>query len=170
MTTFKALDRAIDECLRLPVQLPNGETKTYEIPDVDAKTGIWCQKMLSVGVAVHQGQQPEKLGQLDDDEERGLYERVLGPVYQEMIDDGIRWRTIKRVGMTAFLWAAGNEEVAERFWETGGDPKALGQTQNRRTRRSGSRKKANGGAGGTTPRATSTNGTKTPNPGASPGQ
>jgi len=97
----------------------------YVVASPDAETGLWCQRMLTtaaVGAGGHDLSENEVDDLLlDDDQERALYRRVLGSVYDELIKDGVSWERLKHVGTTAFMWAAGNKQTAEEFWNSGGD-------------------------------------------------
>lgn len=123
---FAELDEFWDDTLDIPIR-----GKVYKIPSPDAETGLWCQQVFEMGVRAESGQkvsaaQTKRL-RLDDDEERELYDRVLGPVKQEMIDDGLTWARISAVAQTAIIWIATDRTTAERYWNeqvVGGGPKA----------------------------------------------
>lgn len=118
--SFADLDEFFDDTLKLPVG-----GKTYVIASVDAETGLWCQRMLSTAAEVATGSDlsETEVGDLllDDDQERDLYRRVLGDVYDELVADKVGWERLKHVGTTAFMWAAGNKQTAEDFWLSGGE-------------------------------------------------
>lgn len=118
--SFADLDEFFDDSLRLPVG-----GKVYVIASVDAETGLWCQRMMISAADVATGGQLSEDDiedlVLDDDQERDMYKRVLGPVYDQLIADGVSWERLKHVGTTAFMWAAGNKQNAEEFWVSGGD-------------------------------------------------
>lgn len=108
------------------LKLPVGE-KTYVVESPDANTGLWVQSLMSASAAVRAGLVPTETDSkliLDDDEERSLYERVLGPTCQQMIDDGVRWPALKRAGAAAVAWIAFGEEAAERVWNGSAEGKA----------------------------------------------
>lgn len=159
---FKDLDEFFDDSLKLPVG-----GKTYVIPGPSAETGLWCQRRM---IAAQRNKRRQDAGQpieddgLDDDEEADLYQRCLGPVYDQMIADDVAWNKIKHCGITAYLWCAGNVVAAEQYWES--DPEALARAQNRAARRatakSGSKRKTVGAAETMTRRRASTSGTKSP--------
>lgn len=117
---FRDLDEFFDPTLRLPIR-----GKTYVVQSVDAKTGLWCQRALTVGVqAVSGGDLTEAQIdglELDDAQELDLYRKVLGDVYDEMLADGLPWEILRHAGMTAFMWAAGNKQAAEDYWESPGE-------------------------------------------------
>jgi hypothetical protein len=149
----------IDELLDDGIYLPAGG-KRYRIPSPDAELGLWCQRVLGAGIAINAGQEPPKLQalpqSLNDDEERELYIRLLGPAWQEMLADGVSWERVRLIGQTVFVWVGGGREMAELYWNSGGDPKV---STNRANRRAGS----TGSAGASTTKArASTSGTRSP--------
>lgn len=135
---MRDLDEFFNDTLEL---LVNGTT--YVVPSPDAKTGLWCLRLseaAETGTVV-----------LDDDRELGMYQRVLGPVWGQMVEDGVSLPRIAFAGQTAFVWITQGPVAAEIFWDTLGK----GPSPNRETRRSTS----TAAAGATNGRA-STNGTK----------
>jgi hypothetical protein len=142
--------------------------KEYRIPSISAEVGVRCQALISIGkraaiaIAVaSNGADGDADGNADPDlserdrqvltdvEEVELYQQILGPVWQQLHDDGAPWALIKHMANTAMAYFTLGEEAAVEAW----DPKA----PNRETRRAAAR---NGTAGaGRTRRAGSTNGT-----------
>ncbi|WP_336214381.1 DUF7426 family protein [Nonomuraea sp. LPB2021202275-12-8] len=120
---FKDLDDFFSDGLELPVG-----GKTYRIPAPSAETGLFCQRLAEAGVAAAQGKDVPEV-ELDDVRELELYQRVLGPVYAELIADGVSWPKLKHVAITAFMWVAGNEQAAEAYWEQGPSPEAQAPTK-----------------------------------------
>lgn len=120
---FKDLDEFFDPSLQLPIR-----GKTYVIESPDAKTGLFVQGMMSLAADARAGLDvnPADLQalKLDDDEERDLHKRLLGPVYDEMLADGVRWHQIQHVGHTVIFWVIRGKAFAEAYWNGGGDPKA----------------------------------------------
>jgi hypothetical protein len=149
---FKDLDEFFEDTLSLPVG-----GKTYVVPGPSAETGLWAQRLIESGKAAYFG---KATAELDDDEETNVYQRVLGPAFDEMVANGVLWKRIQHCGVTALIWCAGNEAAAEQYWEHGQSPEFQARAQNRATRRSGSKKKTGSAAATTTRKATSTNGTK----------
>jgi hypothetical protein len=151
---FKDLDDFFHDSLDLPIG-----AKIYSVPSPDATLGLWCQRVLGAGISIANGGDPDTIPnlpqELDDQEERDLYVRLLGPVWDQLQADGVSWERIRMVGQTAFIWVGGSRELAEQFWNSGGDPKA--SAPNRSARRAGSTSTA---AGGTTPPLVSGNGTR----------
>jgi len=103
--------------------------RTYVVPPPDAKTGLLCQRMMSVTADALSGRKtaPKASTQLDDGEELDLYERLLGPVTWAQVMDpanGLNWPAVQHMGTTALIWAAFDKESALEFWKSGGRPKA----------------------------------------------
>ncbi|MEV4472805.1 hypothetical protein [Nonomuraea sp. NPDC049504] len=135
MTQFQDLDDFFDDSLRLPVG-----GKTYVIPAPDAEVGLLCQRLMHASLAAQSGEQVDdpKLNELaevvlNDDEERDLYQRVLGPVWDELVRDGVSWPKVQHVGATAMVWVAAGEDAAAKIWARGGAGEA--SAPNRATRR-----------------------------------
>src|SRR5262245_50084393 len=105
--TFRDLDEVFDDSLRLPIG-----GKTYVVPPADARLGLYCQRLLAAGIDAHAGRTPVFPTQLDDAQELDLYQRCLGPVYNELVADGVTWPKIRHAGTTAYLWTAGDKELA----------------------------------------------------------
>ncbi|WP_420819222.1 DUF7426 family protein [Nonomuraea lactucae] len=134
MATFRELDEFFDPSLRLPAG-----GRTYVIPPPDAEVGLLCQRLMHAGLAVEAGQQVDEEGLhqlaetvLDDNQEKDLYRRILGPVYDELFADKVSWPVIQHVGQTALVWVAAGLEAAAKHWES---VSGEGQAPNRATRR-----------------------------------
>jgi hypothetical protein len=115
-------------------RFPDG--KTYKVPSPDARTGLWLTGLADTAMAALRGGamtagERERL-KLDDDEEKSLYQRVLGPVYDEMIADGVSWTALQKVGQDAYLTFAMSEQIADAALAGQGEAKAR---PNRATRR-----------------------------------
>jgi hypothetical protein len=141
-----------------PSKHPDG--KTYRVPSPDAKTGLWLTALADLGVRASQGGDlaPDDLAslKLDDDKERSLYQRVLGPVYDEMVADGVKYTALQTVAQDAYLCFAMSSEIADGALES------LGKAQpNRRQRRAAKRP-----AGPRSRRASTGSATPTPPPGS----
>lgn len=169
MTQFQDLDEFFDDSLALPVG-----GKLYRIPPPDAEVGLLCQRLMQAGLAAEQGEQvndPE-LNELaavvlDDDEERDLYVRILGPVWAELRADGVSWPKIQHVGSTALVWVAAGKEAAAKIWVAGSTGEA--PAPNRATRRatvSAAKSTRSRGSATTTTRTTASRSRKAaPSPG-----
>ena len=141
-----------DDTLELPFR-----DKTYVVRDPDAETYRWCMQLAkridNEGEAVV----------LDDDGEQELYERALGPVFDELQEDGhTGGKVLQRCGITAFFWIVGSVDMADKYWASGGDPKAVRDlVANRASRRSGSKTGASGAKASKTRSRASTSTTRT---------
>ncbi len=152
---FKDLREFFDGSLRLPI-----DGKTYVIPPISAEDGLWAQALLDVAVKADGGAEASEddVAVLNDDDERNLYERMLGPVYDEMKADKIDWPSIARAGTTAYLFFTVGEEAAQSFWQSGSSGEAQGPNREQRrssrttSSRSGRSTKTAGSRAGTTSR------------------
>ncbi|MFD0659770.1 DUF7426 family protein [Thermocatellispora tengchongensis] len=145
MTTFQDLDDFFDDSLPLPVG-----GKWYRIPAPDAEVGLLCQRLMHASLAAEQGEAVDdpKLTALaevvlTDDEERDLYQRVLGPVFDELRADGVSWPKIQHVGATALVWVAAGKDAAAKMWASGG----MGKPRPRTGRLVGQRRRNRPGHG-----------------------
>jgi hypothetical protein len=112
---FKDLGEfADDPVLELPI-----DGRIYVVQGVDGETGLWAQRLLDMGMAAMRGQEVDG-SKLDDDQERGVYARLLGDTFQELLDAGVTWERIKHCAYTALLWIASSMSTAEEFWATWG--------------------------------------------------
>lgn len=112
---FADLQEFFDPTLRLPIR-----GKEYVIASPDARTGLWCQRLLVTATSAVAGVEVTAADlaglELDDDQEQDLYLRLLGPVFEQMQADGLPWEMIKHAGQTVFMWVAGGREAAEEVW------------------------------------------------------
>lgn len=115
---FKDLREFVDKA---SIDLPIDGT-VYTVYDVDAETGLWAQSVLEVGAAAYNGQDLDGAELLDDDAERGVYQRLLAGTFDQMCADGVAWNDIKHASITALVWITVDEESATRYWESGGTP------------------------------------------------
>lgn len=134
---FEALDELFDDSLELPI-----EGKTYKIPSPSGETGLQVQRITTVAVQLLAGGTPADAEHLDDDEERDLLQMCLGPVYDQLLADGVSWPWIRHAGLTAMFWITAGIDEALAFWKAAGDPSRL--APNRETRRN--KTKATGSA------------------------
>lgn len=162
---FADLAEAFDDALHLPI-----DGTVYDIPSPDYELGLWVQAMVSAGISISQGLEGDpdrKIPKLrfegedgdEDSEEARLYARLLGPAWRRLRDDKVSWPKIKMVAETTVYWIAMGVDVAEQYWNSGGDPKAVSLVQrgNRATRRATASKST--GTASTTRRPASTKAT-----------
>jgi len=118
---FEDLDAFFDDHLELPIR-----GKVYRIPPADAELGLLCSRLVMAGeqVAAKGAVEKDTAAVLNDEEESDIYERLLGPVREEMIADGLDWQRISHVGSTALIWTALGKAAALNFWRSGARPKA----------------------------------------------
>jgi len=135
--TFKALDGALDgEALELPI--PSGKHpggRVYRIPDPPADLGARVARLVTSAIAAYQTGEAPDVEILDDNDERDIVERLLGPAYEEMRADGVRWSYIRHAGVTAMFWVAVGEDAAREYWESAGRGEARPAGGNRASRR-----------------------------------
>ncbi|GGS88529.1 hypothetical protein GCM10010176_035380 [Nonomuraea spiralis] len=112
MPKFPELNASLGESLELPVPLPRGQVKTYYVPPVDAETWEWLSARFAAGDDE----------EVDDRSEKTIYQRCLGPVYDELYADKAGWEQVRRCGLTALSWHVQGEEAAMKVW-VGGPPK-----------------------------------------------
>jgi hypothetical protein len=154
MAGFKALDALFDDSISLPYK-----GKVYVVPSPPAEDGLKAEKISMLAARMMAGGEAPNQAVLDDDEEVDLYRLCLGPVYDELLADRVSSAAIKHFGITAMLWVTQDQETAERYWGSGGDPSLL--APNRAARRAKSSSSAGAAASATRSRG-STSGTKTP--------
>jgi len=120
---FKELEEFFDAQITLPIL-----GREYVIESPDAETGLLCQRIMASAATVMAGGEASEADtakiRLDDDEERDLYERLLGAAWDQMIADKVPWTLIKHAGSTALVWVTAGRDDAEAFWEAG--PKSPG--------------------------------------------
>ena len=120
--------------------------KTYTVPSPSAATGLFVQQVMGVAADVQAGNEVDDQSlqslTLDDAEEKNLYKRLLGPVYDEFVADGLSWEHIKHAGITCIVWVMQDRDSAEAFWNTGGKPapKARKATADRKPKKAAAKK------------------------------
>nr|WP_282795204.1 hypothetical protein [Streptomyces sp. CC224B] len=153
MATFEALDELFDDSLTLPIK-----GKTYRIPSPSGEDGLRVQRITTTAARLIAGGEALDAEQLDDAEERDLLEMCLGPVYEQLLADGVDWAWIRHAGLTAMFWIIADVEQAQAYWRAAGDPSR--RAPNRETRRATAKAtKGGSGAAKSTPRRGSTSGT-----------
>ncbi|WP_188197216.1 DUF7426 family protein [Nonomuraea sp. SYSU D8015] len=154
MTGFRDLDEFFDPNLRLPIK-----GKTYVIPPPDAEVGLLVQRLMHAGIAVEAGQDVDttNLNELaetvltNESKDSDLYQRLLGPVWDELFADRLDWPVIQHVGETVLLWVAAGIDAARRHWEAGAGEAEAPNRKARRARAAAARStRSRGSATGTT--------------------
>lgn len=113
------------------------EGKTYLVAPPDATTGVrWASIGELILFDTPTPQQLERL-KLDDDDERSLYEQVLGATLVEMQADGVEWPRVRQIAQDAFTYWAVNPQMADAVLVNQGEAVAR---ENRATRRAAAKK------------------------------
>ncbi|MYY08829.1 hypothetical protein GT204_07905 [Streptomyces sp. SID4919] len=149
---FEALEELFDDALELPVK-----GKTYKIPSPSAEDGLKIQRITTMAARLVDGGEAVDTDLLDDDEETDLIRLCLGPVYDDLLADGVDWAWLRHAGLTAMFWITAGADAAMTYWAAAGDPSRL--APNRETRRKKAQKSGSAAAKSTRTRG-STNGTK----------
>ncbi|MFH8345012.1 hypothetical protein [Streptomyces sp. NPDC018045] len=145
---FKELGELLDETLAIPIK-----GTVYTVPAPSAEIGLRVQAITNAAaVAADGGRVDETI--LSDAAERDLFRDVLGTAHRQMVADGVPWPALKHAAITAMVWIAQDQDAAEAFWNSGGDPNRL--APNRAARR------ARPGAANSTQSRGSTSGTSGP--------
>ncbi|WP_326797443.1 hypothetical protein OG946_20150 [Streptomyces sp. NBC_01808] len=149
-TAFEALDSLLDDALELPIK-----GKLYRIPSPSGEDGLKVQRITNLAVQMLAGGESVDTEILDDDLEHDLFRLCLGPVYDELLADGVDWSWIRHAGKTAMMWIVSGVEDAREFWARAGAPSQ--PAPNRAARRAA--KRTGSAAASKTPRRGSTSGT-----------
>lgn len=105
---FKDFSELAGELLQLPI---NG--KTYTIPAVSAADGLKAEDL------IRRSAQGEPVPMKE------LMPLLMGPVYQELLDDNVSLAAFTRAQLTVIADFQQGRDVAEATWETAGNPKEL---------------------------------------------
>ncbi|TYB71247.1 hypothetical protein FXF51_02075 [Nonomuraea sp. PA05] len=135
MAQFRNLDEFFNPTLPLPIG-----AKTYVVPPPDAEVGLLVQRLMHAGIAAEAGHEVDSEGLsalaesviTNESKDTDLYQRLLGPVWDEMFSDGLDWPVIQHVGETVLIWVAAGVDAAVKHWDAGAGEAAA---PNRRTRR-----------------------------------
>lgn len=114
-----------DDALEIPGvksrKYPEG--KTYFIPSPDAETGMRLSALAEIAVKVNKAidvnERDVRRLHLDDTEEREFAQQVLGPVYEELIEDGVSWVRLQRITQYAYVHFAFSPEAAREAADRG---------------------------------------------------
>jgi hypothetical protein len=152
--------RDLTEVLNLQLRLPIRGT-TYVVDPPPANIGAHLVNRLALGIAADAGLpiNDEDRGQLivDDEDMPDFGRQCLGPVYDQMLADGISHPELEFATTTAFYaWTLGLE-FAEQYWESAGE---LGRPTEQRSGRPTATPTPPAEAS-TTPTPASASGTKT---------
>lgn len=139
MGKLKDLSQIIKPGHDLPI---NG--KTYHVPAVTAEVGLAFNSFVSVAFRAQQAKQKDQdfipddddMQILNDQQEHDMVRDVLTDgLWEEMVEDGLTFEHMRIASMYALIHATQGEEVADRFWTSGGKA----QAPNRSARRTATR-------------------------------
>lgn len=123
--------------------------RSYRIPAPDALTGLRLNTLADMTLKVTRGVDVTEVDvkrlRLNDEDEREFLEMVLGDALAQMIEDGVVWPHVQRLGMYAFVFYGISEEAAAKAAENGlfrGNAPA----PTNRTARRGAKKTSSGSA------------------------
>jgi hypothetical protein len=135
--SFKELGELLDEFIDLPVPIgdrKDGKTKTYRVESPSGRDGLKIEQITQIAVTLVQGGEDINTEMLDDSEEKDTFRLLLGPVYDEMLADGVKWVWLRHAALTCLMWVNSGLQTAEQYWASAGDPERL--ARNRAERRS----------------------------------
>lgn len=158
-TQFADLDAVFSPGIRFSIA-----GRPYTILPPSAEVGLWCQRLAQAAGVLRAAETDaelaaamEQIGEVPDlPGDLTMPQRVLGPLWQQLADDGVDHARIRFVALTAFAWVIGDEDAARRYWDSGGRPEAV--APNRATRRAAAT--AATGAASMTPSRGSGSGTR----------
>lgn len=113
MPDFEDLGDFLSPTLDLPVA-----GKTYRVPSPPAAVGLRLQAAFAVTNARRAGVDAKArwVQLLNDDTTTSLEQDALGPVYDEMLADGLTIEQLNHAGMTAYLWIVAGDDAAHFYW------------------------------------------------------
>lgn len=127
---------SLNESLKLPI---NGVI--YEVQPITADVGLRFIDTLNVTAklqdAKNEGKEPsaDDIEILTDAAEHDMYRDALADSWEVMTEDGLTFAELKTAALFVIMHGVYGEEIAERFWNSGG--KELGR--NRAERRTATR-------------------------------
>ncbi|MBD5787107.1 hypothetical protein IF650_13045 [Cellulosimicrobium terreum] len=113
MPAFDDIGDLLSPSLDLPVA-----GKVYHVPSPPALVGLRLQAAWAVTMARRTGSpaKDQHLQLLAEDTGTSLEQDALGPVYDEMVADGVSVDVLNHAGMTAYLWVVSGESAARTYW------------------------------------------------------
>lgn len=114
MTQFEDIGEYLSPTLDLPLA-----GKTYKVPSPPAAVGLRLQASWAISNATAAGSAPKAhhLATFAADDGSTSFEQdALGPVYDEMLADGVSIEQLTHAGMTAYLWVVAGERAARAWW------------------------------------------------------
>lgn len=116
MPEFDDLGAYLSPTLDLPVA-----GTTYKVPSPPALVGLRLQAAWAVTNARQAGVAAKAHHAAlvaADDGATSLEQDALGPVYDQMLADGVSTEVLNHAGMTAYLWVVAGERAARLWWVT----------------------------------------------------
>lgn len=167
-TKLGDLDRYYDPGLTLIVL-----GREYTVPLASAEVGLWCRRLAPAAARLHQASTAEQAQQAAAEIETlptppglaglTLPEVLLGDVFGQMVADGVPDVFVQYCGMTALMYVLGGDDLAARWWQSGGRPEPMAPAANRAERRAVRRR------GGSSPTTSTAGATTTRLPGSGTG-
>ena len=116
------------------------EGKRYFVESPDFETGILLQQLSSIAQRLASGIEvdPEEAARLkfdDGAEEQGFAQIVLGPTFDEMRQDGVRWGPLRNAVQYVFTWYAMSPVQAKKLVQSVPKARAVETVANRADRR-----------------------------------
>ncbi|QXJ40748.1 hypothetical protein [Curtobacterium phage Parvaparticeps] len=143
-----------DDPIRVTIKstkYPDG--KEYKVASPDAQTGLTLTALTNLGMRAASGETltPDdgKELVLDDDDERDLYDRVLGDTYAELKADNVPWVSIQRLGQYAMIYFGMSAQAATEALSKGvllGEAARPNRAQRRKTPKTPADRQASAGS------------------------
>lgn len=116
--------KELGDFLKPYLAVPVGD-KTYKIPPISAKNALVLQESMSAAAKdVAAGVNPNDVELASDEEAATYLTRVLGTVYQEMLDADEPFIAIQHVAAITMAWCFSGLEKAQEYYRAGGKVQA----------------------------------------------
>lgn len=139
--------------------------RVYKVPSPPADVGAKWTAHAALGLKLAAGRQltdDERASLiLDDEQEKTFFAEILGPVYDEMLADGVDWMVLRGVATDAYLVMTDNQALADVTLAVQGEAAARA---NRATRRAATKRTRARTAGSNSSRASTGTRARTRNP------
>jgi len=119
----------------------------YTVPLASAELGIWCRMMGQLVGEIEQEYSTADMAAIKDKIEalpelpggaKDFPTQMLGEaLYSELRDAKLEDAYIQFVAYTAYIWIIAGEEMAERWYRSGGDPNSLSPANRAQRRAAG---------------------------------
>jgi hypothetical protein len=161
--SFKPLDQVWDRRLG-PLPMPDGQQ--FYVPEADSEFGLWCVRAFALVERAANGEPDPAAGPppqlvFEGPDEEAFQRRALGhELYEQLRAAGYGLPTINHFTRVAVIWHAQGPEMAEMYWNAGGNAEAFQKAALQSMPRAARRASTSTAAGSTTKRPASTNGTR----------